>query len=350
MNHSVQAIHELLTCAYTLEASDLHLTVGLPPVYRVDGQLVKHGHAAITAEKMEEMIGAIMPSHKAEQYEQQGETDFNYALEGICRFRVNVFRQQDAGALAVRLISNQIPTLESLGLPAELLELAGKPYGLVLATGPTGSGKSSTLAAMIHYINTTMSKHIITLEDPIEFLHEPIKSIINQREIGVDTASFASGLRASLRQDPDIILVGELRDLETISTAITAAETGHLVFGTLHTASASTSIDRIIDVFPPHQQGQIRLQLAHVLQGIISQRLFPRKKKRGRVAATELLLAAPAVANLIRTEKVHQLPTVMQTSKASGMHTLETSIQELIASGQVALEDVRHYWKEGDLR
>jgi twitching motility protein PilT len=339
---------DLLQQAYDEKASDLHITIGIPPVYRVDGQLKQYGDVVVTAENVKEMVQDILPEHKVSEFDEKGETDFNYSLEGRCRFRVNAYHQRNAGAIAARLISSEIPTIESLQMPKVLYDLAEKPQGLILVTGPTGSGKSTTLAAMINYINETKAKHIITLEDPIEYLHNHKKSVINQREIGVDTGSFANGLRASLRQDPDIILVGEMRDLETISTAITAAETGHLVFGTLHTSSAPTTIDRIIDVFPPHQQGQIRIQLANVLQGIISQRLFVRKDARGRIAATEILVSVPAVANLIRNEKIHQIPSVMQTSRAIGMHTLETSIQSLVSAGKVSLEEVRPYMNVGD--
>jgi twitching motility protein PilT len=341
-------IQHLLQHAYDEKASDLHITIGVPPVYRVDGRLKHYGDKIVTSEIVNEMIGDILPDYKVAEYEERGQTDFNYSLEGLCRFRVNAYHQRNAGAIAARLISSKIPTIESLHMPKVLYELAEKSQGLILVTGPTGSGKSTTLAAMIDYINETKSKHIITLEDPIEYLHSHKKSIVNQREIGVDTSSFADGLRASLRQDPDIILVGEMRDLETISTAITAAETGHLVFGTLHTSSAPTTIDRIIDVFPPHQQGQIRIQLANVLQGIISQRLFIRKDSAGRVAATEILVSIPAVTNLIRNEKIHQIPSVMQTNRALGMHTLQTSIQELVTSGKVSLEEVRPYMNVGD--
>lgn len=341
-------IQDLLQRAYDENASDLHVTIGIPPVYRVNGQLKHYGDVIVTPEMVDQMIQAILPTYKVSEFEEKGETDFNYSLEELCRFRVNAYHQRNAGAIAARLISSKIPTIESLHMPKVLYELAEKPQGLILVTGPTGSGKSTTLAAMIDYINETKAKHIITLEDPIEYLHSHKKSVVNQREVGVDTDSFANGLRASLRQDPDIILVGEMRDLETISTAITAAETGHLVFATLHTSSAPTTIDRIIDVFPPYQQGQIRIQLANVLQGIISQRLFIRKDKAGRVAATEILVSVPAVTNLIRNEKIHQIPSIMQTSRALGMHTLENSIQALISSGKISLEEARPYMNVGD--
>ena len=341
-------IQDLLRHAFDEKASDLHVTIGIPPVYRVNGQLKQFGDVCVTAEMVEQMVHHILPEYKVSEFEEKGETDFNYSLEGLCRFRVNAYHQRNAGAIAARLVSSQIPTIESLNMPRVLYDLSEKPQGLILVTGPTGSGKSTTLAAMIDYINETKSKHIITLEDPIEYLHSHKKSVVNQREIGIDTNSFANGLRAALRQDPDIILVGEMRDLETISTAITAAETGHLVFATLHTSSAPTTIDRIIDVFPPHQQGQIRIQLANVLQGIISQRLFIRKDAAGRVAATEILIGVPAVTNLIRNEKVHQIPSIMQTGRALGMHTLETSVQSLVSSGQVSLKEVSSFLNVGE--
>jgi len=342
------SIIELLHRSFEVKASDLHLTKGVPPVYRIHGQLEHYGTEPLDSADLLEMVKTILPVHKQREFEEKGETDFNYSLPGKCRFRVNAYHQRNEVSVAARLIEAKIPSIETLNMPQVLYQLAEKPQGLLLVTGPTGSGKSTTLAAMIDYINETRAKHIITLEDPIEYLHAHKKSIINQREVGVDTKSFANGLRASLRQDPDIILVGEMRDYETISTAITAAETGHLVMATLHTSSAPTTIDRIIDVFPPHQQAQIRVQLANVLQGIISQRLFVRKDVKGRIAATEILVQAPSISNLIRNEKVHQIPSVMQTSKALGMHTLQSSIQQLITTGKISLEDARPYMNAGE--
>jgi len=287
----------------------------------------------------------VMGEEMFTEFKKNGEADFSYGLPGISRFRVNAYHQRKSISLVFRVIPTKIPTLESLNMPAILQKLCYKPQGLVLVTGPTGSGKSTTLAAMIDYINRNMRKHIITLEDPIEYLHRHSLSIINQREIGFDTADFATGLRASLRQDPDVILVGEMRDLETISTAITAAETGHLVFATLHTPDAPQTIDRIIDVFPGSQQPQMRIQLSSVLLSVISQRLFA-KIGGGRIAATEILINTPAVSNLIRMEKVHQIRSVMQTGRDVGMHTLEMSIKELIAKGLIMKEAARNYINE----
>ncbi|MEI4769405.1 type IV pilus twitching motility protein PilT [Psychrobacillus sp. FJAT-51614] len=338
-----KTILELLEATYQHKASDLHLTVGLPPIFRVHGQLRNYGDTNLLENDTKTMLQELLPMDKLEEFNEKGELDFSFELPGLCRFRINAYHQQSNVAIAIRMIESKIPSIEDLGMPNLLYTLADKPQGLILVTGPTGSGKSTTLASMLDYINSTKSKHIITLEDPIEYVHSHKKSIINQREVGADTKSFANGLRAALRQDPDVILVGEMRDLETISTAITAAETGHLVMATLHTSSAPTTIDRIIDVFPPHQQGQIRIQLANVLQGIISQRLFIRKDMEGRIVATEILVQTPSVANLIRNEKVHQIQNVMQTSRALGMHTLESSIQQLVLKGKISLESAQPY-------
>ncbi|WP_419959137.1 type IV pilus twitching motility protein PilT [Psychrobacillus sp. BM2] len=342
------SIIDLLEKAFHDRASDLHITVGIPPVFRIHGALQSFGESILRESDTKDILLEIIPDSQQQVFDEKGEIDFSYELPGRCRFRINAYHQQGNVSIAARMIDSQIPAIESLGMPNVLYTLADKQQGLILVTGPTGSGKSTTLASMIDYINSTKSKHIITLEDPIEYVHTHKKSIINQREVGEDTRSFANGLRAALRQDPDVILVGEMRDLETISTAITAAETGHLVMATLHTSSAPTTIDRIIDVFPPHQQGQIRIQLANVLQGIISQRLFVRKDAKGRIAATEILLQTPSVANLIRNEKVHQIQNVMQTSRALGMHTLESSIQQLVTSGKISLESAKPYLNVGE--
>lgn len=342
------SIIDLLNKSYDDKISDLHLTVGVPPMFRKNGKLLPGGDVTLTQEMTAFMVNEILPPDKKEEFAEKGETDFGYALGEKCRFRINAYHQQKYMALAARQISNTIPTLQQLNMPKVLYDLAERPQGLILVTGPTGSGKSTTLAAMLDHINRTMSRHILTLEDPIEYVHPHNESIVNQREIGTDSMSFANALRAALRQDPDIILVGEMRDLETISTAITAAETGHLVMGTLHTSSAPTTIDRIIDVFPPFQQGQIRIQLGNVLQGIVSQRLFVNATGNGRVAATEILVTTPAVSNLIRNEKVHQIQNVMQTSRALGMHTLEANIQELVAKGSIKYEDAKPYLPVGE--
>lgn len=341
-------IRALLEKAYEEQASDLHIIVNSPPILRIDGQLRPAGGYPLSRVDTENMARDLIPESLWENFIEQGEVDFNYELEGKSRFRLNAYHQRNSISIAIRTIPATIPTIADLNLPKTLEDLMDKPQGLVLVTGPTGSGKSTTLAAMINYINHNFAKHIITLEDPIEYVHQHIKSIINQREVGTDTKSFANGLRASLRQDPDIILVGEMRDLETISTAITAAETGHLVLATLHTSSAAQTIDRIIDVFPPHQQRQIRLQVSNVLQGIISQRLFPVRKGGGRVAATEILINTPSVANLIRNEKIHQIQNVLQTSRAQGMHTLEMSIQSLVKNGTISYEIAAPYLNTGD--
>ncbi|MGJ7035146.1 type IV pilus twitching motility protein PilT [Anoxybacillus eryuanensis] len=342
-----QKVDAMLRTAFELKASDIHLTVGIPPIFRINGDLKRYGQDVLSPTDTEQMAKAIVPEKMWSYFEENGELDLSYSLVGVSRFRVNVFKQRGCISLAIRIVPTKIPTLDELQLPDVLKKMVTKPQGLILVTGPTGSGKSTTLAAMIDYMNKTMRKHIITLEDPIEYVHKHGGCIIDQREVGTDTNNFANGLRAALRQDPDVILVGEMRDLETIQTAITAAETGHLVFGTLHTSSAPATIDRIIDVFQPEQQAQIRIQLATVLVAIVSQRLFPRAQKNGRIAATEILINNAAVANLIRNGKIHQIPSVMQTNRALGMHTLEASIKELVQQGLIAKESVEPYLQEG---
>lgn len=339
-------IDHLLRVGFELKASDIHVTVGVPPVLRINGDLRRYGKENLLPSDTEEMAKKIIPEHLWHVFQEKGELDFSYSLKGISRFRVNAYKQRACISLAVRVVPTSIPSLDELKLPPILKKICEKPQGLVLITGPTGSGKSTTLAAMIDYMNENMRKHIITLEDPIEYLHKHGKCIIDQREVGFDTQNFANGLRASLRQDPDVILVGEMRDLETIQTAITAAETGHLVLGTLHTSSAPATINRIIDVFPSSQQDQIRIQLASVLVSIVSQRLFPTPDKSGRASATEILMNNPAVANLIRNEKIHQILNIMQTSRAAGMHTLEANVKELVQAGSILKEAALPYLQE----
>ena len=341
-----EKIEHLLRSGFELKASDLHITVGIPPVMRINGDLRRYGTDNITPDEIEAMAKAIIPENSWNVFKSKGELDFSYGIAGISRFRVNAYHQRGCVSLAVRIVPTRIPTLEELQLPDILKRIAEKPQGLVLVTGPTGSGKSTTLASLIQYMNMTMGKHIVTLEDPIEYLHKHGNSIIDQREIGLDTNNFANGLRAALRQDPDVILVGEMRDLDTIQTAITAAETGHLVLGTLHTSSAPATINRIIDVFPPGQQAQIRIQLASVLVSVISQRLFPTVDKKGRRSATEILINNAAVANLIRNEKIHQIISIMQTSRIHGMHTLEMDIKELVQRGIISKETAEPYLLE----
>lgn len=339
-------IEHILRAGFELKASDIHLTVGVPPIMRLNGELKRYGKDALKPIDTEGMAKAIIPDHMWEQFKEKGELDFSYGIPGVSRFRVNTYFQRSCVAMAIRIVPTKIPTIEELELPPVLKKIADKPQGLVLVTGPTGSGKSTTLAAIIQYMNQHMRKHIITLEDPIEYLHKHGNSIIDQREVGFDTNNFANGLRAALRQDPDVILVGEMRDLETIQTAITAAETGHLVLGTLHTSSAPATINRIIDVFPPSQQPQVKIQLASVLVSVISQRLFKTADQKRRVAATEILINNAAVANLIRNEKIHQIVNVMQTSRAYGMNTLEASIKELVHSGIVTKDVAEPFLQE----
>lgn len=336
-------LNDILSEAMTLQASDVHLTIGKPPVLRVHGNLTPLNEAPLTPEDTQRMVDEVLPEAMKGELEKNRQVDFSYGIPGVSRFRLNAYYQRSHLSLAVRVIPMSIPSLDDLSLPSVLRNISEEKQGLVLVTGPTGSGKSTTLAAMIKHMNQTMRKHIITLEDPIEYLHRHDQSLIDQREVGFDATNFATGLRGALRQDPDVILVGEMRDLETISTAITAAETGHLVLGTLHTSSAAATIDRMIDVFEPSQQAQIRVQLASVLKAVISQRLLRTSQNRGRIAATEILVNNYAVANLIRTEKNHQIESIMQTSRSEGMHTLEMSVRQLLNQKKIDYEEAKPY-------
>lgn len=329
---------DLIKYATKKRASDIHITVGVPPILRVDGVLEYFGEQKLYPEETERLVKQILDEKQIEELKLKGEVDTSFSSSGIGRFRVNAYKQRGSYAMALRIIPIKVPTVEELGLPIMIKDLVRLPRGLVLVTGPTGSGKSTTLASMINFINEEKNCHILTLEDPIEYLHKHNKSIVNQREIGLDSNNFANALRAALRQDPDVILLGEMRDLETISIALTAAETGHLVFSTLHTIGAAKTIDRVIDVFPPHQQQQIRIQLASVIQSIISQQLLPRANGKGRVAAFETMIATPAIRNLIREEKIHQIDTVIQTSGKQGMQTMDKSLLELYKKGIISRE------------
>ena len=322
-------LNEILIQSVKERASDIHLTSGRAPSYRVDGVLAPIMGERLTPQMLEDILLPLIDKRHREELEETGQTDFAYAISGVGRFRVNVFKQRGTLAAVMRSLPFNIPEPEDLGIPREVVEMTSRKRGLVLVTGPTGSGKSTTLASLIHVINRTYPYHIITLEDPIEYLHRHDKSVVNQREIGSDSTDYAQALRAALREDPDVILVGEMRDLETISTAITAAETGHLVFSTLHTIGADKTIDRIIDVFPPNQQQQVRIQLASVLECIVSQQLLKKADGSGRVAALEVLFANNAVRNLIRESKTYQIPSVMQTNKRAGMQTMDDALYDL---------------------
>lgn len=338
-------LDRLLLVAARADASDVHLTADAPPLMRVDGDLVPiRGFAdSLSAQWVESAALALMAPGQRAEFDQRHEVDLAYTSEGLGRCRVNVFRQLGSLAVAVRFIPERVFTLEELGAPLIARDLSLKPRGLVLLTGPTGSGKSTTLTAMVDIINNTLPAHVITIEDPIEFHHESKKSLIHQREVGADTASFAEALRRVLRQDPDVILIGELRDPESIRTALSAAETGHLVLSTLHTQGAAKSVNRIVDVFPHDQQHQIRAQLGDTLQGVISQTLLPRAQDVGRTIATEVLINTPAVANLIREGQVAQLYTAMQAGSQVGMHTLDQDLRRLVEEGVISAQVARMY-------
>ncbi|MCM1202598.1 MAG: type IV pilus twitching motility protein PilT [Bacteroidales bacterium] len=336
-------IKELLAFSVEQKASDVHIAVGIPPKLRINGKLIEVESPPLESADAAEMIGATMHERHKQILKERGEVDFSYDSDETGRFRVNVYMDRGNMAAAYRRVETIIPRPDQLGIPTEVVELYKKKRGLVLVTGPTGSGKSTTLASIINKANENLTDHIITLEDPIEYVHHHKKSVVNQREVGMDTLSYGNALRAALREDPDIILLGEMRDLETISTAITAAETGHLVFSTLHTIGAASTIDRIIDVFPTHQQQQTRVQLAMILEGVISQALVPAEDGRGRVAAFEVMFGSAAIRSLIREAKVHQIQSTIQTSRQAGMITLDDHLYELYREGAISRENALIY-------
>lgn len=328
----IMNITELLHITSDMEASDLHLTVGVPPTLRIHGLLTKLDYPELTESDVYEMLYSVLSDEHRKKFETLKEIDFSLEIVNGARFRVNVFMHRRGIAGAFRLIPEQLKTLEELGLPQNLAEFTKKPKGLVLMTGPTGSGKSTTISTLIDIINEKQRLHIITIEDPIEFIHHHKNCIIDQREVGLHTNSFSYALRSALREDPDVIMVGEMRDLETISMAVTAAETGHLVFSTLHTNSAAETVERIIDVFPAHQQRQIRIQLAESLQGVVTQTLLPNVDRTKRLPAVEIMIATPAIKNIIREERIHMIPAIIQASQQYGMQTMDQSIRQLFLS------------------
>ncbi|NLI79858.1 MAG: type IV pilus twitching motility protein PilT [Candidatus Riflebacteria bacterium] len=332
-------LNDLLNIVIENEASDLHITVGSPPVIRVDGELIPTDLDVLTPMDTRSLVYNMLTAEQQKEFEDKLELDISYSVHGFGRFRVNVYKQRGCIGAAFRVIPTKIPSLEDLRLPNKLREFTKWNKGLVLFTGPTGSGKSTSLASLLNIINEEQRCHIITVEDPIEYLHYHKKSIVNQRELHIDTSSFTEALRHILRQDPDVILVGEMRDFETVSAALTMAETGHLVFGTLHTTDAAQTINRIIDIFPPHQQPQIRSQLSFVLRAVVAQQLLPTASGKGRVVATEILIGNPAVANCIREQKISGLYTTMQTSVSEGMMTFEQSLKDLYLRGDITLEE-----------
>lgn len=337
------AIEELLEVAANNNASDVHITVGVPPKMRVNGNLVDMDYPRLLPDDAENIIVSILDKRHKEIFDEKGEVDFSISVPQIGRYRVNIFKQRGSMAAALRVVGTEIPNPDSLGVPRAVQDLHRRKRGLVLVTGPTGSGKSTTLASIIDLVNTNTSSHIITLEDPIEYMHKHKMAMINQREVGLDTLSYNNALRAALREDPDVILVGEMRDFETISIAVTAAETGHLVFSTLHTIGAAATIDRIIDVFPTHQQQQIRVQLSMVLEAVISQQLIPTADGRRRVAAFEVMITNPAIKNLIREGKTYQIQSMIQTNKKIGMQTMDDALYDLYRRGEITGEKCVSY-------
>ncbi len=339
-------LEEIIIEANKRGASDIHLAPRSPIMFRIDGELAPLSEEKVKPFEIEEIIRNMLSAEQVKELDRIGELDFAYSLAGCSRTRVNVFRQRGTYAMELRLLSVEIPDSKNLGIPQSVMELIHKKRGLVLVTGATGSGKSTTLAALIDKIAGSYAKTIITLEDPIEYLYKHKQSIVLQREVGQDTRSYASALRSALRQDPDVILIGEMRDLETITTAITAAETGHLVFSTLHTNSAADTVDRIIDVFPPHQQQQVRIQFASVIEGVIAQQLLPMQHSTGRVAAYEVMLANSAIRNLIREGKSFQIPSMIQTSSKEGMQTMDDAIYNLYMKNYISAETAAAYAKD----
>ena len=341
-------VEEVLTEAKAAGASDVHFTVGIPPKMRVNGDLITMNYPKMLSDDTREVLNAVTNETQREKFEKKGEYDFSFSIPSIGRYRVNAYLQRGSVALAFRLVGTTVPSPDELGVPKSVVDLYQRKRGLVLVTGPTGSGKSTTLAAIIDKVNNSRDAHVITLEDPIEYLHQHKMCMVNQREIGMDTESYANALRAALREDPDVILVGEMRDFETISVAITAAETGHLVLSTLHTIGAASTVDRIIDVFPPHQQQQIRVQLANVLEAVISQQLIPTADGKKRVAAFEVMHANHAVRNLIREGKSHQLTSVIQTNRKMGMMTMDEAISQLYYTGRITREMAVQFAQDPD--
>lgn len=341
-------LREILELVINRKASDLHITAGEPPIIRVDGDLIPTDFPPLSPDETKSLIYGILNDSQKVRFEEELELDISLYLPGVSRFRVNVHMQKGAVEAAFRAIPMEVPHIDTLGLPAVARSLARKSTGLVLVTGPTGTGKSTTMAAMVDLINRERRCLIISAEDPIEYLHQNKESIIKQREVGSDTHSFASALKHVLRQDPDVLLVGEMRDLETISTTLTAAETGHLVISSLHTPDAAQTVDRLIDVFPPSQQKQVMVQLAGCLQGVLAQVLLPLKEGKGRVVATEVMIGTPGVRNVIREHKTHQIPTQIQTGSQYGMHTMDQSLKELVLGGQVRYADALVHVKNAD--